>query len=308
MVKKNNEFYYQKTTFHIIFSARTGRSKINHSLSRHLLEDCAKGVKMVVHSVARATCCLLLLTFGRNPIAQTLPQPSAHKQVNELTAIHTEPTLHNLTHSINELQQIPSWRAHNITQPYNQLSVLYTNAFPAQQELNMLLETSALYSQSKALLPGIKSQQRAKTKIATELNGHTNKLTDIVRGSLVCDNISDLIKTYDFIAQHASVLEVKNRFSAPAASGYRDIKMLVRLNNSGLVAEVQLHLEAIAEIKNGEEHDIYEMIQSIERLAIAQDRELNDIEKMKIKRLQQQSKALYAQAWKSYTTPLSLVS
>lgn len=260
---------------------------------------------MVVHTVAR-THRLLPFAVSNNTIADAMFQHS--KNCHEFKLIDTTNALLYSSHSIKELQQIPSWHQYNITQPYDQLEKLYQHAYPAQQELNMLLEAAALISQSQAFLPGIKSQKRAEKKIATELRGNVNKLTDIVRGSVVATNISDLVKTYNYLAQHSNIVKVKNRFDAPTVSGYRDIKVLVQLSNSGLIAEIQLHLEAIAEIKNGEEHDIYEAIQNIERISIIKRRALNDIEKMQIKRLQNKSQALYAKAWQTYTQPFNLAS
>ena len=260
---------------------------------------------MVVNTVAR-THRLLPFMVSNDTIANAMFQNL--KNSHNLKCIDKASALFNSSHSIKELQQIPSWRQHNITQPYNQLEKLYQHAYPAQQELNMLLEATALASYSQAFLPGIKNQKRAEKKIATELRGKVNKLTDIARGSVVATNISDLVKAYNYLAQYSDIVRVKNRFDTPAVSGYRDIKILVRLSNSGLIAEIQLHLEAIAEIKNGEEHDIYEAIQNIERVSIIERRALYDIEKMQIKRLQKKSQALYAKAWQAYTHPFNLAS
>ncbi|KJG16484.1 nucleotidyltransferase family protein [Photobacterium angustum] len=260
---------------------------------------------MVIQTVAR-THRLLPFAISNETIADAMFQDSTNS--HNFKRIDQTSALFNSSHSIKELQQIPSWRQHNITQPYNQLEKLYQHAYPAQQELNILLEAAALVSHSQAFLPGIKKQKRAETKIATELRGNVNKLTDVVRGSVVATNISDLVKAYNYLAQYCDIVRVKNRFDTPAVSGYRDIKVLVRLSNSGLIAEIQLHLEAIAEIKNGEEHDIYEAIQKIERISIIKRRPLDDIEKMQIKRLQNKSQALYAKAWQTYTQSFNLAS
>lgn len=67
-------------------------------------------------------------------------------------------------------------------------------------------------------------------------------------------------------------------------------------------------LKLLLKSKNGEEHDIYEAIQKIERISIIKRRPLDDIEKMQIKRLQNKSQALYAKAWQTYTQPFNLAS
>lgn len=263
---------------------------------------------MVMQLNVQTAYALSLLTLEQRIYMQALLNHQQKSVIQTIAAMQTEFMLEHLSHSLHVLQQIPSWRTENLTQPYTDLATLYQHASQAQDEFHLLLQNCAQHSHSSAIIPAMKSTQRAVTKISTELEGHVERLTDVLRGSMICRDIPHLITTYDFIAQHAALLEVKNRFDVPAASGYRDIKLLVRLNHSGLIAEIQLHLAEIAAIKNGEEHDIYEKIQHIERLAIAEKRPLNDIENMKIKRLQQQSQALYQQAWLSYTQPLSHAS
>ncbi|MCV5804366.1 hypothetical protein OFN34_36775, partial [Escherichia coli] len=77
----------------------------------------------------------------------------------------------------------------------------------------------------------------------------------------------------------------KNRFKKPGPSGYRDLNLLVRLPKTNLIAEVQLHLKAIADVKNGPEHDLYEQIQKLERQASMEKRNLSEIEMASIKNM-----------------------
>ncbi len=78
--------------------------------------------------------------------------------------------------------------------------------------------------------------------------------------------------------------------------------MLVRLPKTNLIAEVQLHLKAIADVKNGPEHDLYEQIQKLERQASMEKRNLSEIEMASIKNMRSQAKNLYQQAWQPYLT------
>ncbi|MGF1756184.1 phosphoribosylglycinamide formyltransferase, partial [Vibrio makurazakiensis] len=71
---------------------------------------------------------------------------------------------------------------------------------------------------------------------------------------------------------------------------------------TNIVAEVQLHLKAIADVKSGPEHELYEIIQGIERHAISESRSLNDIETAQITSLRRQSLEMYQQAWQPYIT------
>ena len=76
----------------------------------------------------------------------------------------------------------------------------------------------------------------------------------------------------------------------------------MRLPKSQIIAEVQLHLEAFSEIKNGKEHDNYQQIQQIERLQLTDNRALSEIELAAISKLRKESQQLYQQAWSQYLT------
>ncbi|MCP4955056.1 hypothetical protein [Photobacterium aquimaris] len=198
------------------------------------------------------------------------------------------------------LNLISDWRYDNIHQPHQQFEKLYQHAKFAQIELNLLIKKAASDTDCHPILPGQKSRTRALQKITTELHGKSDALTDLVRGSIVASNIDDLIAAYDYLIQYTDVCAVKNRFSQPTDSGYRDIKLLIRLPNSQYIAEIQLHLKKIASIKNGAEHSIYEQIQNIERQAMLESRLLHELEQRKITKLRQYSQSLYQQVWQHY--------
>lgn len=200
--------------------------------------------------------------------------------------------------ALSDLLAIPSFRAHQVNQPVNDLDTLYKLAPDAQQELEALATGIADSVNAKVLSAGMKGQDRAAVKVDKELNGDVSKLTDIVRITIESDSIDSLNQAYEKLAAQTQTLEVINRFQAPRPSGYRDLKVLVTLPESQLVAEVQLHLNAISKIKNGPEHGIYEQIQRIERDAA--HREMTEFEVTKIAQLRQQSRKMYQMAWAQY--------
>lgn len=206
------------------------------------------------------------------------------------------------------LYSIQSWEKNTIIQPYDEFDRLYPKAAQAQVELEHLLRSISLVSSAEALIPAAKSVERAQYKIRTELKGQTNKITDIARASLVADSISSLVQSFELLSKEATIVSVRNRFKNPTASGYRDLKVLIELPNSHIIAEVQLHLKAISAVKNGEEHKIYEQIQQIERLAMQQKRPLSEFEEKRIHKLRQQSSQLYQHAWQQYLQPERIVS
>ncbi|STO57643.1 hypothetical protein [Grimontia hollisae] len=205
-----------------------------------------------------------------------------------------------------ELLAIPSFRANHVAQPFSDLDALYQAAPDAQQELETLAAKIAQSVNGNVLSAGLKGKARAAEKVTKELGGDASLLTDIVRITVETDSIGSLNKAYEHLAANTQTVEVINRFHFPQPSGYRDLKVLVTLPESKLIAEVQFHLRAISEIKNGPEHYIYEQIQGIERHAASEGRALNDIEVVKIEKLRAESRKMYQLAWAQYQ-PLGMV-
>ncbi len=158
----------------------------------------------------------------------------------------------------------------------------------------------ALMSETKTYSSGIKSKQRALNKVELKLAGQADLITDLARSSIVAEDISSLMQSYQLINQHTEVVRVKNRFKNPTASGYRDLSLLVKLPKTQIVAEIQLHLEQFSTIKNGVEHDNYEQIQQIERMQQSESRELSEFELARVKKLRNESQTLYRDAWSYY--------
>jgi hypothetical protein len=240
---------------------------------------------------------LTLLVLSRTPaFAQSL---SLEKEVDEQTQNQVSPTL--FKHGLSGLYGIASFSS-NVSQPYTNFEQFYAQAQAAQIELETICKSTALLSNTNTVFSGVKSKHRAEQKIATDLSGDVQKITDVVRATIVADDVASLVSTYEILEQQVTIVSVKNRFKKPAASGYRDLNLLVQLPKSKIIAEVQLHLDAIAQVKSGPEHDIYKVIQTIERKAVNEQRVIHDFEAAQINALRNQSKALYQQAWQPYLT------
>ncbi len=247
------------------------------------------------------TCFVLIAVFSRSPIASaqvtvTIPIKSA------ATVTHQELPKMTTPKALQDLMRIDDYRQTDLMQSTQNFEQLYAQGNKAQLELSQWLQQMAWMSQGTPMIPAAKSIERARIKIETELNGQVNQLTDIARGTLVLKDIESLLNAYHWLAKKADILEVKNRFKAPAQSGYRDMKCLVRLPETQHIAEVQLHLESIANIKNGVEHQIYENIQHIERRAHKANRVLSEPEIQRIALLRGHSQRLYKTASQQYQT------
>lgn len=242
---------------------------------------------------------LTLLVVSRTPAFATNQPVTQDQQNSKQTQNQVNPNL--FKHSLSGLYGIQSF-SDNPEQPYSDFDSLYSNARVAQTELETISKSIALQTSSQMLTAGIKSEERAKAKIASDLSSNVSKITDLARTTIVADDIQSLVTTFELLERQAKIVSVKNRFKSPVASGYRDLNVLVELPNSQIIAEVQLHLSEIARVKNGPEHDLYEQIQDIERNALVNNREMSELEKAKIESLRKESIDLYNNAWQPYIT------
>ena len=211
-------------------------------------------------------------------------------------------TLRNNFYSKNlaGLYFISDFQSEQIRQPYNEFSVLYKKAIAGQHELQNISERIATESNAYTLSSGVKDKKRAINKINNALDGNIEQITDLARTSIVAHDIAALMTAFELIEQEMQIVRIKNRFKTPNDSGYRDLSLLVRLPEKGVIAEVQLHLEAFSIVKNGKEHHNYEQIQQIQRLQESEKRDLSEIELASIYKLRTESKSLYQQAWNQY--------
>lgn len=206
------------------------------------------------------------------------------------------------SNNVEALYKIPSYKARVIKQPFNDFDTLYQRALIGQVELEKIGKSIALQTNTIMHSSGIKTKARAVAKVNNKFAGVADKITDISRISIVAKTVEQLTKSYELLKSQTQLLQVKNRFSHPRLSGYRDLNLLVKLANSNIIAEVQLHLEAFSIIKNGKEHDNYEQIQQLERLTVGNHRLASLSEISTINKLRNESKTMYQDAWNQYKT------
>jgi len=242
---------------------------------------------------------LTLLVFSRAPAFASTESVSQEQQDNKQTQNQICPKL--FKHSLSGLYGI-SHTTTSAIQPYSDFDSLYTNAQHAQLELETISKSIALLTHSQVNSVGIKSKERAQIKIKTDLSNNVAQITDLARTTIISNDIGTLVSTFELLEKQAKIVSIKNRFKNPAPSGYRDLNILVELPETKIIAEVQLHLNDIAKIKSGPEHDLYEQIQQIERKALSNNRSVNEIEKSRIETLRRESINLYHNAWLPYIT------
>ncbi|EGQ8234492.1 phosphoribosylglycinamide formyltransferase [Vibrio parahaemolyticus] len=245
------------------------------------------------------TTALMLLVLSRAPAFAALPNAPSNEQ--NRSPSQNEVCSKLFKHSLSGLYGIQSIDSRP-TQPYSDFDILYSKAHQAQFELETICKSTALLNDAKPYFAGVKSKHRAEEKITHELDGQVERITDLARATIGAEDVASLVSIYETLERETTIVKVKNRFKKPGPSGYRDLNLLVRLPKTNLIAEVQLHLKAIADVKNGPEHDLYEQIQKLERQASMEKRNLSEIEMASIKNMRSQAKNLYQQAWQPYLT------
>lgn len=204
------------------------------------------------------------------------------------------------TNDIEQLMALSEHTSEHVMQDTDDLHALMTRAPFAQQELIDLLHIISQKSNVGTIIPATKSYQRAAQKVQLKFNGEASQLTDIARASVVANDVKSLLLSYQKLGLNTEIVQLKNRFAHPKMSGYRDLNVLVKLPTSQMVVEVQFHLNDIADIKSGPDHQVYEQIQAIELQAKTQSRPLNDLERASIAKLRQDSHKQYHKAWLYY--------
>lgn len=246
------------------------------------------------------TTAIMLLMLSRSSAFAAMPVVAPNSEGN-LNTNQDQVCSKAFKHNLSGLYGISSTDTTPI-QPYSDFDVLYSKAHQAQFELETICKSTALLTSTDAYFSGVKSSQRAQEKIALELDNQVNRITDLARATIVADDVASLMEVYEVLDRETTIVKVKNRFKKPAASGYRDLNLLVKLPKTNLVAEVQLHLKAIADVKSGHEHSLYEQIQHIERHAETEQRVLSEFETAQIETMRRQSRQLYQDAWQPYIT------
>lgn len=183
-------------------------------------------------------------------------------------------------------------------QSSSDLDVLYASAAEADVELRAITSAVASSTSGAAVFPpGLKGRARAAEKIAADYAGDASALVDISRSSIEYERMEDLREGLRLLSERVDVVRVKDRFSQPLSSGYRDMMLNVRMSN-GHVCEVQLHLKRVLAVKH-EEHVVYEQVRTIQGRAKQEGRDLTAAEAAEVRGLEEGSRQRYDAAYEA---------
>merc|ERR1712061_303303 len=82
----------------------------------------------------------------------------------------------------------------------------------------------------------LKSDTRIREKVFRSYDGDAAHVTDIVRGSLVCETIEQVVACLELVLSDTTVHQIKNRFSLDcdgiSTHGYRDVNVLLSFSEA----------------------------------------------------------------------------
>ena len=131
----------------------------------------------------------------------------------------------------------------------------------------------------------MKSEARIREKAENDYGGDFSKVVDVWAGSLIFKSEDEILNALEKLKDRADVVRIKDRWSNPDDSGYRDININIRLSN-GVIVELQLHYQGIMDGKNGVGHLLYEFIRKNTKNA-------DEVMGQNIKKVREISRALY---------------
>ncbi len=149
------------------------------------------------------------------------------------------------------------------------LAALYKQAEEAKPVFDeiatgIVKDLEAMGIKAEVKLAPLKGANRAVEKILTEKDGNVAGVKDLVRGTIIVDNLEDAGPAFDLVKQRYA-LAGKERFlldeNAPSLEGYRDA--FTNVNVNGHIAEMQVNVRKIADLKESTHAKYYQPIRQL---------------------------------------------
>ena len=155
----------------------------------------------------------------------------------------------------------------NINQSYvNNIDAFYEQAEKAYPKFEERTNKFADLTKSEVKIADLKSRDRATNKAHFKYRDGNDKiayyrLNDIVRGTLIYENIPDLYNGLKESMQYFDVKELNDCYQEPFAEGYRDIQLVVNID--GFMCELQLTTSVMLQAKATSGHRNYEFSRQV---------------------------------------------
>lgn len=124
----------------------------------------------------------------------------------------------------------------------------------------MLWDTGLALGACRVECAPLKGAGRAFEKVVLDYHGDVSRLWDLVRGSLVFYSEVEAYRGVEYLTEKHGATVRKDRIAAPLDNGYRDIMLDIEI--AGVHCEVQVHLEAVINVKERYHGAVYEVERS----------------------------------------------
>jgi hypothetical protein len=171
------------------------------------------------------------------------------------------------------------------------LDALYADAALAQQELGAVItQLSTVVQCTPVVPPKLKQRDRAEEVIEKRFGGQAEKINDIARASVICNDMEDVRKVLLCLSKSYKIEQIYDRFKYPPMSCYRDMRLILRSDESHF-CELQIHLDSFWKAKEFKGHAIYQRLRDL-----SSGGEMDSAQKKERRALYDESRALYKEA------------
>ena len=139
----------------------------------------------------------------------------------------------------------------------SQLDAVYRRCEAKKRAFDKLVTQFAEQTGGNPLLIPLKAHERAREKLIDVLGGQLDRLTDILRATLVYETEADVLVGFSRVLRNVRVLRERNLYREGLAlsDGYRDAK--IDFDFEGVPVELQFNTKAMLTAKE-KAHPLYE--------------------------------------------------
>ncbi len=198
-----------------------------------------------------------------------------------------------------ERLRVPTKKGNIVEQPYDSVGAIYKKARYLKTDFDRRLNTIAKETETEAVTADLKQMERSREKVKDKLLGQAWALTDVMRGTIICDRYSQIERVKSAIASRFADVKFVDRFEKPKPNGYRDLQAIVLVpapmkNEKPLWAEIQVQLRSLYDAKKRRGDELYHRWRQIEEHGAKHP--LTPAQISEITRLKAQEQKLYERA------------
>jgi ADP-ribose pyrophosphatase YjhB (NUDIX family) len=183
-----------------------------------------------------------------------------------------------------------------LKQPHSDLSLLLIEAEKTQNRLITFLND--IENKRIVINPGVKQMKTITQLLDTRWNGDASRITDYARATIGVNTIKDVYDCMNsFKNSSLQIIDIKDNFFFPTPENYRDINIVFKDTENGMLGEVQINAMPIIDYKHTKGHKLFDQIRNIRANAKIENRDLTSEELNLLQKLTAESKIGYDTAF-----------